>query len=41
MPRLFPLWRGVPQPVDGMLEMPAAPGLGLEFDDSAIEKYRA
>src|SRR6202011_762274 len=41
MPRLFPLWRAVPQPVDGMLEMPAAPGLGLEFDDSAIEKYRA
>src|SRR5438105_8737062 len=41
MPRLFPLWRAVPQPVDGMLEMPASPGLGLEFDDKAIEKYRA
>src|ERR1700726_969709 len=41
MPRLFPLWRAVPQPVDGMLEMPAAPGLGLEFDDAAIEKYGA
>jgi L-alanine-DL-glutamate epimerase-like enolase superfamily enzyme len=41
MPRLFPLWRAVPLPVDGMLEMPTAPGLGLEFDDAAIEKYRA
>ncbi len=28
MPRLFPLWRAVPQPRDGMLDMPAAPGLG-------------
>src|SRR5436309_6221819 len=41
MPRLFPLWKAVPQPVDGMLEMPTAPGLGLEFDDAAIAKYRA
>ncbi|MGC2411177.1 MAG: mandelate racemase/muconate lactonizing enzyme family protein [Stellaceae bacterium] len=41
MPRLFPLWKAVPQPVDGMLEMPTAPGLGLEFDQGAIAKYRA
>ena len=41
MPRLFPLWKAVPQPVNGMLEMPTAPGLGLEFDDAAIVKYRA
>ena len=41
MPRLFPLWRTVPQPKDGMLDMPAAPGLGLEFDEAAIAKYRA
>ena len=41
MPRLFPLWKSVPQPVHGMLEMPAAPGLGLEFDESAIAKYAA
>jgi L-alanine-DL-glutamate epimerase-like enolase superfamily enzyme len=41
MPRLFPLWRAVPQPRDGMLDMPAAPGLCLEFDDAAIAKYRA
>src|SRR6267378_489450 len=41
MPRLFPLWRAVPQPVDVMLAMPTAPGLGLEFDQAAIDKYRA
>src|SRR6266481_695039 len=41
MPRLFPLWRAVPQPVDGLLAMPTAPGLGLEFDQGAIDKYRA
>src|SRR6202049_974263 len=41
MPRLFPLWKEVPQPVDGDLLMPAAPGLSLEFDGAAIEKYRA
>src|SRR6201993_356240 len=41
MPRLFPLWKAVPQPVHGMLEMPTAPGLGLEFDPTAIDKYRA
>ena len=41
MPRLFPLWKAVPQPVNCMLEMPTAPGLGLEFDEAAIAKYRA
>src|SRR5438045_5864171 len=41
MPRLFPLWRAVPQPVEGDLLMPSAPGLGLEFDRAAIDKYRA
>src|SRR5262249_33245570 len=41
MPRLFPLWKAVPQPVDGDLLMPSAPGLGLEFDEAAIAKYRA
>src|ERR1700724_3699006 len=40
-PRLFPLCRAVPEAVEGMLEMPSAPGLGLEFDQAAIEKYRA
>jgi L-alanine-DL-glutamate epimerase-like enolase superfamily enzyme len=41
MPRLFPLWKAVPQPVDGDLLMPSMPGLGLEFDETAIAKYRA
>jgi L-alanine-DL-glutamate epimerase-like enolase superfamily enzyme len=41
MPRLFALWKSVPEPVDGMLAMPTAPGLGLEFDQTAIDKYRA
>src|SRR2546423_9600801 len=41
MPRLFHLWRDVPQPKNGMLEMPTASGLGLEFDGASIEKYRA
>ena len=39
MPRLFPLWKAVPEPVDGDLLMPTAPGLGLEFDQAAIDKY--
>jgi len=41
MPRLFPLWKAVPVPVDGDLLMPQAPGLGLEFDEAAIDRYRA
>ena len=41
MPRLFHLWKSVPEPKDGMLDMPTAPGLGLEFDETAFTKYRA
>jgi L-alanine-DL-glutamate epimerase-like enolase superfamily enzyme len=41
MPRLFPVWKSVPQPVNGLLAMPTAAGLGLEFDQQAIDKYRA
>jgi L-alanine-DL-glutamate epimerase-like enolase superfamily enzyme len=41
MPRLFHLWESVPEPVDGMLAMPTAPGLGLKFDETAFSKYRA
>ena len=41
MPRLFPLWKSVPQPVNGLLELPTAAGLGLEFDEAAIARYRA
>src|SRR5580692_4274483 len=38
MPRLFPRWESVPQPVDGDLLMPTTPGRSLEFDQAAIEK---
>jgi hypothetical protein len=31
----------VPEPVDGMLAMPTAPGLGLEFDQATLDRYRA
>lgn len=41
MPRLFPLWKSVPQPVEGDLMIPSAPGLGLEFDEAAIRRYGA
>src|SRR5713101_8165492 len=41
MPRLFHLWEKMPMPINGDLLMPSAPGLGLEFDQSAIDKYRA
>ncbi|HEU0216250.1 MAG TPA: mandelate racemase/muconate lactonizing enzyme family protein [Stellaceae bacterium] len=41
MPRLFHLWKSVPEVKDGMLDMPSAPGLGLEFDETAFTKYRA
>jgi L-alanine-DL-glutamate epimerase-like enolase superfamily enzyme len=41
MPRLFHLWESVPEPKDGLLDMPTAPGLGLKFDEAAFKKYRA
>jgi L-talarate/galactarate dehydratase len=41
MPRLFHLWESVPEPKNGLLDMPTAPGLGLKFDESAFKKYRA
>ena len=41
MPRLFHLWESVPEPRNGLLDMPTAPGLGLKFDEAAFKKYRA
>jgi L-alanine-DL-glutamate epimerase-like enolase superfamily enzyme len=37
------LWKQVPAPapVNGELALPAAPGLGLEFDEAAIARYAA
>src|ERR671923_94968 len=41
MPWLTRLFEEVPQPQNGELVMPTAPGLGLKFDDAAINRYRA
>ncbi len=41
MPWLMHLFEEVPQQVNGELAMPTAPGLGLKFDESAINRYRA
>ena len=38
MPWSFPLFKWVPPAVNGEIELPQAPGLGLEFDDEALEK---
>ena len=39
MPRLFRLFEEVPVPQKGDLVMPAAPGLGLKFDEQAIRRF--
>ena len=39
MPWSSRLWKEVPQPVKGELTVPQKPGLGLEFDDDALERY--
>ena len=40
MPWLMRLFEEVPQPVNGELAMPTAPGLGLKFDQATIDRYR-
>jgi L-alanine-DL-glutamate epimerase-like enolase superfamily enzyme len=40
MPWLMRLFERVPRPENGELAMPTAPGLGLEFDQRAIERYK-
>jgi L-alanine-DL-glutamate epimerase-like enolase superfamily enzyme len=40
MPWLRHLFEEVPQPQYGELVMPTAPGLGLKFDRTAIDRYR-
>ena len=37
MPWSFPLFTWVPPAVDGEIELPQAPGLGLTFDEAALE----
>src|SRR5215831_10517995 len=41
MPWLRHLFEEVPEPQNGELAMPTAPGLGLKFDRAAINRYRA
>jgi L-alanine-DL-glutamate epimerase-like enolase superfamily enzyme len=33
------LWEEVPQPINGELAMPTAPGLGLKFDEQTIRAF--
>jgi L-talarate/galactarate dehydratase len=40
MPWLRHLFEEVPEPQNGELAMPTGPGLGLNFDRAAIERYR-
>ena len=39
MPRLFQLWEEVPAPQNGLLAMPTAAGLGLNFSADAIKRF--
>jgi L-alanine-DL-glutamate epimerase-like enolase superfamily enzyme len=41
MPWLVPLFKEVPVQQKGELAMPSAPGLGLEFDQPTLDRYRA
>lgn len=41
MPWSSRLFEEVPQPVNGMLDVPAKPGLGLKFDHDALKRYGA
>jgi L-talarate/galactarate dehydratase len=40
MPWLRPLFKEVPEQQGGELVMPSKPGLGLEFDQATLERYR-
>jgi L-alanine-DL-glutamate epimerase-like enolase superfamily enzyme len=41
MPWLGALFKEVPRQQDGELVMPSAPGLGLEFDEAILARYKA
>src|SRR5216683_8302253 len=41
MPWLVPLFKEVPVQQNGELAMPTAPGLGLEFDQRTLDRYKA
>jgi L-alanine-DL-glutamate epimerase-like enolase superfamily enzyme len=39
MPWSFPMFKEVPKVEDGMLVVPQSPGLGLEFDEAALDRF--
>jgi L-alanine-DL-glutamate epimerase-like enolase superfamily enzyme len=41
MPWLVPLFKEVPVQQGGELAMPSAPGLGLEFNEATLDRYKA
>jgi L-alanine-DL-glutamate epimerase-like enolase superfamily enzyme len=41
MPWLVPLFKQVPEQRNGELAMPTSPGLGLEFDQATLDRYKA
>ena len=41
MPWLMPLFKEVPMQQSGELPLPTAPGLGLEFNEATLSRYRA
>jgi mandelate racemase len=41
MPWSNPLFREVPRMQQGVLDVPQKPGLGLEFDEEALARWRA
>ena len=41
MPWLGVMFKEVPEQKNGVLGMPTKPGLGIEFDDSTLERYKA
>jgi len=41
MPWLRPLFKEVPEQQNGELAMPTGPGLGLEFDQATLDRYKA
>ncbi len=40
MPRSTAILRGMPKPDSGILLAPQAPGIGLELDEDAVQRYR-
>ena len=39
VPRAFEVLRGAPRAADGLLTVPAGPGLGVELDESVAARY--